>query len=202
MHSNSKFRLLNYMTYSLLPSVFWILIIFGFDETYAAVLTIISALLHELGHIAAIRHFTSGRLKVHGAVNGMRIRCPENVSYKEKALILLAGPMANIIFSILLLPFIKESGYILTFFCINIATAISNLLPEEGYDGYGIFREILEYFGLPLLPLRICSFSVSVTLTFFSLFMIGKFGAGYWIFFIFFTSLMKKISSSQKTDDF
>lgn len=198
MHSNGKIRLLNYFTYSLLPCFFWILVIFGFDEPYAAVLTVITALIHELGHLLAIQHYTAYKLIPSGRLDGMRIKCPANTSYGAKIIILSAGPLANLTFALLLYPFMHKSGYVDTFFYLNLATAISNLLPEEGYDGYGIMREILEYYSLSLFPLSICSFSVSVLLTFFSLFMIGRFGGGYWIFFVFFTSLMKKISKSKK----
>ena len=40
-----------------LSVVFWVLVIFGFDLPYVAVLTIAAALIHELAHLTAIFAF-------------------------------------------------------------------------------------------------------------------------------------------------
>ena len=37
----------------ILPLLFWVLLLFGFDKAYIAVLTLLVALVHEVGHYIA-----------------------------------------------------------------------------------------------------------------------------------------------------
>ena len=182
----------------ILPLLFWIFIIFGFDTPSVAVLTLIAAVIHEGGHILTAGLFGVRRGAPLGVMSGMRIRLFGCTSYRARILILLAGPFANIA-AALFTPFIPlPRDYLSLFAMLNIATALSNLLPSEGYDGYGALYALFESsgieWGLRLLP-RLSLF-VSVLLSFFSLYLIGRVGRGYWIFGVFFSSLIAKLSKS------
>ena len=50
---------------SILPPLFWGLIIFGFEEPYLAVTSLICAMIHELGHLL----LTPCEVKMRGVVS-------------------------------------------------------------------------------------------------------------------------------------
>ena len=54
-------KILKTLSESILPIFFWVLMIFGMDVPYIAILTIIAAVIHEIGHIEAIRHLRLDR---------------------------------------------------------------------------------------------------------------------------------------------
>ena len=173
---------------------FWIALIFAFDEPYLAVLTILAALIHELGHLLVIMLLKSKTQMPIGRLFGFKIKENRLFSHKSEIMILGAGAAANILAAALLLPLAKLLGnYIITFIYVNLATALSNLLPTDGYDGYGILSELFDYYGLPPRILDAVSFTVTVLLSFLSLYLIGKFGQGYWLFAIFFISVVSKL---------
>ena len=179
-----------------LPAFFWAFLIFGFDEPYMAVLSIISALIHEGGHILSIM-LRRGRLTLRGVLSGFRIRSRGVVTYEEEMLTYLAGPLANIVaFVILSLLSILAGDWAAMAAVINLVTAMSNLLPIEGYDGYGILRAFLRKRECGEWALRLIG-RVSSGLVFFfcvfSLYLIDRTGGGYWIFALFFTSMIKCI---------
>ena len=193
----------HHLTYHILPSLFWLSVIFGFDAPYVAVLTVLCAALHEIGHITALIYVKGSPSVPKGHITGFRIKRRNVLSYKDEALVLAAGPIANILFALFSVPFIKSQGsYALVFFIINASTAISNLLPCEGYDGYGILYQIFESKEISTKHLENASFLISILLTFFSLYLIGRFGEGYWIFFVFFISLSQKIAKMIKFNNF
>lgn len=199
MHYHGIVNFLRYMSYTFLPCVFWLLVVFGFDEPYIAILTLIAAAIHESGHFIAIRAVSGKGARLGGAINGLRIRCPDGISHLGRIAILSAGIAFNLASAVILYLLGRIWGdYFTDFSYVNLATAVSNLLPEESYDGYGIVRELLEHKERSVIPLVRISFLFTVALTFLSLFFIGRYGSGYWIFFLFFSSLFQKISKMEK----
>lgn len=194
-----------YFLQKTLPILFWVLIIFGFDTTYVAILTISAAIIHEIGHIIAIVFLCKKEKTLCGDISGFRIKT-ENLSYKEEIIVSLAGPSINLITAILflLLPFpqgFKEYAY--TFAILNFMTMASNLLPIENYDGY---NALLAAFSLMFKEctrgeriLQNLSFLFSAILCFFSLYLMLKIGEGYWIFALFFSLTLSRIIKQQKT---
>ncbi len=191
-----------YLAEGVLPLLFWILLIFGFDSPDVAVLTIISALVHEAGHLIAIA--VSGR-SLRGMmphISGFRIRAVGGGYYRE-IFTLFAGPLMNLLICAVLSPFREAlEGYIGLIADINLVTALSNLMPIEGYDGYGIIERILCLRGLDSLlsALGLLSFAVSAMLCFISLYFLMRYGEGYWIFGIFFVIVVSKISKLTKNE--
>ena len=190
---------------SVLPIIFWVSLIFGFDAPYVAILTLVAAVLHEMGHCLAIWLLTGEGARVRGHSSGLRIRRGEALSYRSEIAILLAGPAVNISLFLLSVPFGPSlDGYVRVYGLINLATGLSNLLPFEGYDGYGAACEVLCAVGRSELikRLEVFSFVLSICVTFLSLYLIGRFGEGYWIFGVFFVMMLSKIVSYGKYDIF
>ena len=190
---------------SILPIIFWISLIFGFDAPYIAILTIISALLHEAGHCMVIRIVNGDDPKIRGHASGFRIKRSEALSYRDEIFILLGGPMVNILIFILTYPF-KDvmRGYIGVLGLVNLMTGISNLMPFEGYDGYGALCQVFHSFGRYDLIKRLetLSFILSIAITFLSLYLIERFSEGYWIFGLFFFTVLSKLIKFGKYDIF
>lgn len=190
---------------SILPMIFWVSLILGFDTPYVAILTIISAVVHEAGHCAAIRISTGKSASVKGHSSGFRIKRTESLPYQKVIFILLAGPMANVILYIITLPFGNAlDGYLRVLGIVNLATGISNLMPLEGYDGYGAIKEALIFTGRSdaVKKLEISSFILNTILTFVALYLIERFGEGYWIFGLCFVMMLSKLVSFGKYDIF
>ena len=144
-------RIIKEFADSILPLVFWVTLIFSFDEPYVAVLTILCALIHECGHLLAQGLFKSNP-SLHAKIYGFRIKDSNITSYKSRIITAMAGPVTNltVFFALLFFGFAKQE-YLFTFACINLATALSNLLPIEGYDGYVALFEAFSFYEKPRL---------------------------------------------------
>ena len=206
MKNLTRYRIIELMELlsgSVLPIIFWISLIFGFDSPYIAILTIISAVLHEIGHSMAISLLSKSEVTIKGHATGFRIKRSGMMTYKNEIAVLLSGPAVNIAIFILSLPLGNVlSGYARILGYINLATGVSNLLPFEGYDGYGIIKKLLELTGTTALikPLFYISFILTTAVTFLALYLLLKFGVGYWVFGVFFTILLSKIWRLTKED--
>ncbi len=105
-----------------------------------------AAILHELGHLAAV--YIAGsrvvRIDVY-AVGAVIFYDTAVVSYKKEAAIAFAGPAANIIFGLLSgLVFSRfRSVGLLLFIFANAFFALFNLLPLRGNDGWNILRSLI-----------------------------------------------------------
>lgn len=187
---------------AILPSVFWCLVIFGFEDVTAAVATIISALIHEGGHILyiAFRRLPSGGIR--GVLSGFRIRTTSLTSYNDKIITYLAGPAANIAAFFALTPLIPFGNFFALLGVMNLATAISNLLPIEGYDGYGILYTLSERneWSTAMKALETVSTFLIFMLAILSLYLIDRYGGGYWLFAIFFSMMIKRIGKGLGKD--
>lgn len=188
------------LTQRLLPPLFWMLLLFAFDSPLFAVCTLISAGIHELGHIAVFTLLGIKSSKPTGHITGFRISPARVLSYSEDVLVSLGGPLANLLFSAIFLslsPIFGDYAKILSLF--NALTMLSNLAPIEGYDGYRIILALLsEKFPYFEGGLRAISFFFTSVLTFLSLYLIEKLGTGYWIFALFYIATLSFISKSLK----
>ena len=184
---------------SVLPVFFFAFLIFGFEEPLMATVTILSALAHEMGHICYIIYSKRNSLNMRTVLSGFRIRTDEKLSYHQMIFTYLWGPALNIIiFVAAALLSVYWGEFFALVSIINLATALSNLLPIEGYDGYGILYSIIQKREMGekwLLGLYRLSASLIFIFCIFSLYLIGRQGGGYWIFAIFFISMLKCIKS-------
>ena len=180
----------------ILPVAFWLTLIFAFDKTYIAALTLLCALIHELGHILGLLLLRK-QFRFFGVCSGFRLSIRSSLSYKEELTVALFGPLINIVLFLILYPFFNSSEYLNFFALINLFTAISNLIPIESFDGYRIAECIINQYCTPRIfasLLRVISFSFSAILCLTALYLIRSFNGGYWVFFIFLASLVKAIS--------
>lgn len=188
---------------TLIPIAFWVIIMFGFDSVSVTIMTLLSAAIHEFGHIAVISQISGQKVSLPiPKVSGMRIKPSRILSYKEEILVAFGGPCANLVFSALLIPFYRIShGYAVTFAIINLMTALSNLLPVSGFDGYKIALAAASLkFGSEHSEriLHVFSFIFSSVSVFVSLYLILKIGEGYWIFGIFFIAMLSEVFKRNK----
>lgn len=206
MKSTTRYRIIEIaeLLYgSVLPIIFWVSLIFGFDTPYIAILTLVSAVIHEIGHGLAISLLAGDGTSIRGHASGFRIKEGRMLPYAHEVAIFLCGPLANILLFLITLPFGElMSGYVRILGYVNLATGISNLLPFEGYDGYGALCMIFRSGGREHLirRLEICSFLLSILVTFAALHLIDLFGEGYWIFGLFFFSVLSKLVNFGKYD--
>ena len=197
--SKALIRAMN-KTFIVLPIFFWLFLIFGFDEPSMALWTIIAAVIHESGHIIYIISKKKLRLNIRGVLSGFRIKTAASLSYDEEIRMYLSGPLANLVFfvlfSILSCYLYKDFGFAAI---INLATALSNLLPIDGYDGYHALMTLIQKhdFGDRLInALSRISSAIIFLFAVFSLYFIDRQNGGYWIFLIFFSSMIKCIRKS------
>ena len=180
----------------ILSTLFWIFMLFSFEEKALAITSIICSLIHELGHFVCIILVSKNRLGFRGTINGFRIKNNGLHSYQEELMIYLSGPFANVFsFTIcLILSFIANKNFVVIGI-IHLLTALSNLIPIKGYDGYGAISAIIKNHGNSDKALHILScISSALIFTFCvcSLYLIDRQGGGYWIFAVFFVSMIKE----------
>ena len=188
----------------ILPLLFWVLIIFAFDTPRFACFTLLAALLHELGHVAFGALVKEGRLFPTAHPSGFRIKANNFISYRHELILIIGGPVLNLaVFIGARILFSLTGGeFFYDFAFINLLTAITNLFPIKCYDGYRIIETLILLFSKSpeprLSPLRALSFSFTSLFCFLSLYFLLKLGEGYWIFALFFSSLLidlKKLAS-------
>lgn len=181
---------------SLASTVFWIMLIFGFEEIPMAIASLVAIGVHELGHLIYLK-FLRIDADIRGVLSGFRIKAENSLSYQEERRLYLFGPLANIVFALLLsLLTPLTGGMLLEWVVVNLITALSNLLPVEGYDGYGAIISLLREREMERgeAILQSISFSLIFVMSIFSLYFIDRFSGGYWIFAIFFASMIKQLS--------
>lgn len=205
MKDSTRYRIIEIaelLASSILPIIFWVSLIFGFDTPYIAILTLISAVMHEIGHWLVIR-LLSRSARLRGHTTGFRIKEDGMLTYKGEIAVMIGGPLMNIAIFLATLPFRGVmSGYLRILGYVNLATGISNLMPLEGYDGYGAICMLLRSRGAEhlIVWLEICSFVLSILVTFAALHLIDMLGEGYWIFGLFFFTVISKLIKFGKYD--
>lgn len=193
-------------TEGLLSALFWIFLIYGFDEPYTAGLTLISALIHEGGHEACLILLRGRGGRLRPRLSGFGIKGPLQHSYKGEILMYLSGPLANLLLAVVFLIFIPFfDNYARAGAVISLATGLSNLLPVPGYDGYGIIRTVLDSLSAPRIFYRLLSalsFAICATASLISLYLLARVGDGYWIYAVFMSGTLSLISKSLKKTNF
>ena len=191
MHNNEfrrKITKFSTVLDSFLPLLFWFLVIFSFADVTNGAITVLAALIHESGHLVILYILTGRGELPRGALNGLKLKSGVGISYKGEILLLASGAAFNIFASVISLFFFGGDGYAETFFVINLSTALGNLLPIVGYDGYGIIYTIMKLCDTSergFAFLEGLSSLLTVSLCFVSLYLMYRFGTGYWIFGVF-----------------
>lgn len=191
-------KFLSIISSNVLPMLFWIFLMFGLDSPIVVLYSVLCALVHEAGHLISARLLRIKTETPRATLDGFRIKTKSTYTYTEEIIILLSGPLMNVVLSLLLTLLFPRGGSFALLSSVSLATGISNLIPIEGNDGYGILRATLsgKEVGDSVLLLDRVSFTVCVVMTFFSLYLLDKSNSGYWLFSIFFISLVKNINRS------
>ena len=121
------------------------------DRTNTAVFALVASVLHECGHLIALKIV---RCSVNGIVfmsAGARIDAPDRnkISYVKEALVLLSGPMANILTFLVIwtLPVGEGGKY---FAAVSLVVGSFNLLPIDVLDG----GQLMSVALLSVMPYR------------------------------------------------
>lgn len=182
--------------------LFWMLISLAFDLAHVAILTGIAALIHELGHIFVISMLTGRSARLTGRISGPKLRI-NGLGYREELLVAAGGPAANLFSVTVLLPFLISSPhpYLLEFATVNLLTALSNLLPIQGFDGYKILFCLASKSKRALRIqdiLYTVSFLFSAILALLMLYFMLKLGEGYWGFVLFLSIIISEIKKRER----
>ncbi len=194
----SKIQRITEILGSLLPMLFWMSLIFGFEEAGMAIATVCAAIIHEGGHILYLVK-SKEEMNLKGVMSGFRIQTKRIMSYGQEAMLYLCGPIANITAGlVLLIPYLMFEGIFQKTIIANFLTAFSNLLPIRGYDGYGALRAMMcrsNAFNCAEGVLQAISSLLTFSFCMLSLYFIDRYGEGYWIFAIFFVSMIRDLSA-------
>ena len=120
---------------------FCIVIFIAADKTGNILPILFSTLIHETGHLIAMKIFKAYPSEISLNLGTIRILNNAIVTNNENLLILLFGPLANLAFFLI---FINIESFKL-FAIINLALFIFNLLPIEGLDGGSILKLALRF---------------------------------------------------------
>ena len=141
------------------------------DKSRTALLIFLCCTLHEAGHILLLSLCSAPPDAIILGVFGMRIERGEVcLDYRREAVCALAGPAANFIVSLAVLPFARVYPNALKLAALSAGIGVFNLLPVEPMDGAAALKSLLllkheehtadkvvDIFAVVLLiPLTVC----------------------------------------------
>ncbi len=121
-------------------------------------ITVVSSLLHEIGHLAMMLSLGNKPEKVKFEIVGINIIRNQRVatSIKNEIIIAFGGPIANIIILITccITMCFYDCEFIMTVACINLILMIFNLLPIKRLDGgAALYYFLSQKFDIPFAAL-------------------------------------------------
>ena len=184
-------------------TLFWLLLIFAFEKPKEGLLTVTAALIHESGHFLFTLIFLKRASTPYGVISGFRIKNEQLLPYRSQLLLYLSGPIMNLAaFAVsFLLPCAEFAR---DFALINLFTMLSNLLPVEGYDGFGALKTAASALGVEHLMypiLKWLSFVFTSLMALISLYFMYYLNGGYWIYVIFSISALSFIKKTLKSQN-
>lgn len=116
-----------------------ILLLIIFNRTDYLYISLISAILHEAGHLIMLKKFRVEILEISISLFGGNIKRKnfEKINYLKEIFIALAGPLINIIISLsfYFINLIFKKPLLNNIVIVNLVLAIFNLLPFYNFDG-------------------------------------------------------------------
>ncbi len=113
----------------------------------------LAALLHEMGHLLALRVFGVGVEGIYFTAFGMEIRADTRfLPYQKDMICTLAGPLVNLLSAVVLARLAGD--YLLA--GANLLEGVFNLLPLTGLDGARALHLLLSWCFDPIRADRIC----------------------------------------------
>ena len=127
-----------------------IIILISLNKTEFLYSTIIFAILHEIGHLLALKYFKISIEEFKISLFGGNIKILNNnkIQYYQNAIISFCGPLVNLFLFVLfyLLNIFLKNKFINEIYVINLVLAAFNLLPFYNFDGGKILASILMNF--------------------------------------------------------
>ncbi len=118
--------------------LFSLLLIFLMNSFDYALIFLLSAMIHEMGHIFFLKIFGAQKAELSLGLIGAEIKADmSHLSYAKEWVVYMGGAFFNFLFS-LACPFILKHFFderIIFFFLSNLGLALINLLPSESLDG-------------------------------------------------------------------
>lgn len=107
------------------------------EGAFAFSLVLLSAAIHELGHITAMLLQGIKPRRVDILPMGALIVCPEGVPFKSQLIISICGPLASLFSATVaaVIYIFAPSAGVLFFGVINLTLCLFNLLPARKNDG-------------------------------------------------------------------
>ena len=124
-----RFRFFGVNVELLFLSVAAISFILILDKSGKALACIMSALIHEFGHIFSMLLFKNKPKGIRFRVFDILIEANESKSFIEDLVVTLSGPMFNFIFAMLSCNFSKNMAV------ASFVLGVFNLLPVDTFDG-------------------------------------------------------------------
>ncbi len=132
------------------------------DRTGIGLITVLAALLHEVGHLFAARLLGIRAESMRLGFLGMRIDVGERLlSYSEEWLLCAAGPLVSLVLSAVAAPLWGVWASARLFSCASLVLGILNLLPIRSFDGGRMLECFLSSVIGPRVTQRVmtvCSF--------------------------------------------
>lgn len=125
-----------------------IILLICFNKTEHLYISIISALLHEFGHLFALKFFGAKILEFKISLFGGKIETENftRTNYFQDIFIYFSGPFINLFISIFcyFLNFYLNSAKLLDITIVNAILGVFNLLPFYNFDGGKIVGTLLK----------------------------------------------------------
>lgn len=116
-----------------------------FDPMGFLRMALLCAVLHESAHVLAFILCTRRLPKLQFEVGGIGLWGAQRLSRTKELIVLAAGPIANFIFSAVLLVYASEKAHYGLYFlaAVSLCTGLYNLLPFGVLDGARILQNLV-----------------------------------------------------------
>lgn len=116
------------------------------DKTGLMSASLFAVVMHEAGHITAMKITRSAPESIRLCPSGILIVGRSFLTFRESIFVSLSGPAVNIILFSLLYPLgiLTKSPVILSNSGVELIFGLLNLMPVKGLDGGTVLRMILE----------------------------------------------------------
>ena len=160
------FRLLDIEFFISVPFAVVLAFLLVTDKTGMMSASLFAVLLHEIGHLIVMKLNRIAPKSVKMSLGGVLIVGNAYCTAKESISVALAGPLVNIVFSVVFYfsGVYFDSLLLAAFGVVQFLVGIINLLPIKGLDGGTVLRNLLEryYNGNVQLTVKLVSIGVSI----------------------------------------
>ncbi len=168
-------------------SMIWAVILL-LSETPHILPMLCAVLLHEAGHLAAVKALKIKIKCFHLSILGARIETDGELSYKNEFLLAAAGPTAGLLGFIICIFPAREltevrfcSQFLLPFAIISLCLTVFNIIPLSTLDGGRMLEALIcRLFSLDFATkiLKLTSFFTLFAIWIFSVYMLIKIYSG------------------------